>query len=281
MLKYFLTFYTMFLMACQKQDPREQNQPIGYPLSSPLLTEVSGMADSHRNTGYLWMQEDSNTPSQLSLVSHKGILIKHIPIKGILNRDWEDMAIAASPNASTQFIYLAETGDNDQQYKRYAFYRFPEPSKDDTVINAVQTIAFQYPDGSHDAEAFLIDPTNQDIYVFTKRQAQSQIYKLTFPYSLMNINTLSFIDKLPYNLVVSAAISPDQKGIAIKTYQQIYYYTKSATESIPQALQKIPVSWQYLPEIQGEAFCFTLNNLGYYTISERVTAPVTLYYYKR
>lgn len=281
MLKYFLTFFCILLLACQKQDPMEQNQPIGYLISSPLLTEVSGMVDSHRNLGYLWMQEDSNTPSQLSLFSHKGILIKQIPINDILNRDWEDMAIATIQNATTQYIYLAETGDNDQQYKRYAFYRFPEPSKDDTVINAVETIAFQYPDGSHDAEAFSIDPTNQDIYVFTKREAQSQIYRLAFPYSLININTLSFIGKLPYNLVVSAAISPDQKGIAIKTYQQIYFYAKKTTEGILQALQKVPVTWPYVPELQGEAFCFTRNNLGYYTISERVTAPVTLYYYKR
>ena len=280
MLKYFPILCYFILFACNKQQSKSADiKPITYPIASNLVNEVSGMADSHRNPNYLWMQEDSDTPAQLSLFTQKGIFIKHISLKGINNRDWEDMSIANGPDPSKKYIYIAETGDNNKQYNQYYFYRFPEPSKEDSIVSNIETIRFQYPDGPHDAEAFLIDPDTNDIYLFTKIENQSQIYQLKYPYSLNN--TLQKIGQLPYNLVVSAGITHDKKGLAIKTYQRIYFYSKNENETIVKAIQKTPVELNYIPEIQGEAFCFTNNNLGYFTISERVTSDVTLYYYKR
>lgn len=260
------------MVSCNKQ-PNSSSHPIAYPIASSILQEASGMADSHKNKGYLWVQEDSNTPAQLTLISHTGEFIKHIPIRGITNRDWEDMCI------SKGYIYIAETGDNNAQYNQYSFYRFPEPSMEATEIANVETIDFQYPDGPHDTEAFFIDTSN-NIYVITKRESQSRIYVLRYPYSSTK-NTLQFIGLLPYNFVVSASTTPDQKGIAIKTYERIHYYTIHSNETILQALSKNPIQLNYVPELQGEAFCFTTNNLGYYTLSERVTSDVTLFYYKR
>lgn len=282
MLKFFPIICYFIFAACNKQESNSpNNKPITYPIASNLANEVSGIADSYRNPGYLWMQEDSNTPAQLSLFKHNGIYIKHISLVGINNRDWEDMCIANGPDPFRKYIYLAETGDNNKQYTQYYFYRFPEPSKEDSIVNNIETIRFQYPDGPHDTEAFLIDPSNNNIYLFTKRENQSQIYLLNYPYSISANNILQKVGQLSYNLVVSAELSPDQKGIAIKTYQRIYYYSKSLTESISQAFQKNPIELNYIPEMQGEAFCFTNNNLGYFTISERVTSDVTLNYYKR
>lgn len=269
------------LSACTKSTPSSPEPPTAFPITTSMLTEASGMAESYKNPGYLWIQEDSNTPAQLNLLSTQGVFLKSIPIKNIVNRDWEDLCIAKGPDPSLHYIYIAETGDNTAQYRSYALYRFPEPAKEAIEINAVETISFQYPDGSHDAEAILIDPLNNDIYIITKRENQAQVYQLTYPYSLTATNTLKLAGQLPYTMVVSAAITPDQKGIAIKTYQRIYYYPRTNTETIMQTLMKTPDQLNYIPEQQGEAICFSNNNLGYYTISERVTEPVTLYYYKR
>lgn len=267
-------------LGCNKQ-PNNSNNPTSYPIVNSLVNEASGIADSQKNPGFLWVQEDSNTPAQITLITHKGEFVKHIPIKGIANRDWEDMIIAKGPKPDINYIYIAETGDNNAQYKQYAFHRFPEPAANATEISTVETIPFQYPDGSHDAEAFLADPLNNDLYIITKREKQSLIYLLKAPYSLERTNTLTLVGELPYNFVVSAGVTADQKGIAIKTYDRIYYYQRNQNETLKQVLAKNPGQLNYLPEIQGEAFCFTNNNLGYYTLSERVSSPVTLFYYKR
>lgn len=281
MLKYIPIFCYVLLFACNKQQSTATVKPLTYPIPSNLVNEVSGIADSYRNPGCLWMQEDSNTPAQLSLFTHQGMFIKHIALIGIANRDWEDMIIANGPEPSRKYIYLAETGDNNKQYTQYYFYRFPEPSKEDSIVNNIETIRFQYPDGPHDTEAFLIDPDTKDIYLFTKRENQSQIFLLKHPYSLSLNNIVQKVGQLSYNLIVSAALSPDQKGVAIKTYQHIYFYPKNNSETIAQAVQKTPIELNYIPEIQGEALCFTNNNFGYFTISEKVTSDVTLYYYTR
>ncbi len=176
----------------------------------PIVNEISGIADSKVNPGYLWGQEDSGNPPQLYLISHDGTVSKKIYIKGVTNRDWEDMALSGGD------IYIAETGDNGQVYADYSFYKFPEPlATTDTVKNA-EHIRFKYADGSHDAEAFLIDPVSKDIYIITKRDNPSKVFKLTYPYSLTSMNTATEVATLPYSGVVSASISADGKEIISK-----------------------------------------------------------------
>ncbi|MDB5012999.1 MAG: hypothetical protein JWQ25_1201, partial [Daejeonella sp.] len=61
----------------------------------PIINEASGIAESKTNVGYLWVNEDSGTPSSLTLVSKtSGQTLKKISIKGAKNRDWEDMCLS-------------------------------------------------------------------------------------------------------------------------------------------------------------------------------------------
>ena len=96
--------------------------PLGKVLV-PLLGEISGIADSKVNAGFVWGEEDSGNKPQLHLIGHDGTVEKTIYIKGAENRDWEDMALSGS------HLYIAETGDNNQAYTEYRFYTFPEPLK--------------------------------------------------------------------------------------------------------------------------------------------------------
>src|SRR5678816_639683 len=106
------------LCSCQKnhQSPTIHtvfdSVPITKPLN-PLVNEISGIADSKINPGYLWGQEDSGNPSEIYLINHEGTKKKKIFLAGISNRDWEDIALF---NGN---IYIAETGDNAQAYNNY------------------------------------------------------------------------------------------------------------------------------------------------------------------
>jgi len=243
---------------------------------SPVVNEISGIADSKRNPGYIWGQEDSGNPPQLYLIQHNGTVQKTIYIKGITNRDWEDMALSGND------IYVAETGDNNQVYNEYNFYKFPEPAATTDTVTAVENIRFQYPDGSHDAEAFLVDPLSKDIYIITKRDNPSRIYKLSYPFSFASVNMATAVGSLSYSGVVGAAVSNDGKEMLVKTYTAVYYYKRLEGETIGQAFKKNPVTLGYKMEPQGEAVCFAMDNSGFFTLSEKgFGAGVLLYFYYR
>jgi hypothetical protein len=273
----------LVLISCKKNngsEPIDMN-PVKIKIKAGIVDEASGIADSKLNAGHLWVQEDSDSPSEITLLTHKGVLVKKIPIRGIINRDWEDMAVAKGPNPGVDYVYIAEIGDNNAVHPQCYFYRFPEPSVSATEVASVETISFRYPDGARDAEAFIVDPEKGDIYILTKRETQSRVYKLTAPYSTSSLNTLTFMGTLPYTGVVSAAITPDGNGVAVKTYQQIYYYTRTTGETLDVTLKKTATNLKYEVETQGEAITFTNDNIGYFTLGERVITDVTLNYYKR
>jgi hypothetical protein len=249
--------------------------PTGKTLN-PLINEISGIADSKVNPGFLWGQEDSGNPPQLYLINHNGSVVKTVFLKGIINRDWEDMALAGGA------IYIAETGDNNLAYSEYSFYRFPEPGSLADTVSTIDNIRFKYDDGPHDAEAFLVDESSKDIYIITKRDSLSKFYKLAYPYSLTSLNTASFVGALPYSGVVSAALSPSGNEVIVKTYTGLRYYKRNEGESVEQVLRKSYVELPYKLEPQGEAISFAGDNSGFFTLSEKgFGSSVNLYFYKR
>lgn len=240
----------------------------------PIINEASGIADSKRNKGYLWVQEDSGNPAQLILLGHDGNVKKTIQIAGARNIDWEDMVLAGND------IYLGDIGDNFRINTSGTIYKFPEPAITDDTVNNVETIRFYYPDGSHDAEAFLVDPVSKDIFIITKKEMPSKIYKISYPYKLTDLNKATAVGTLTYNWVVSAALSPDSKTILVKTYAGIMSYQRVGKESLDKALQHTPKKQPYTMEPQGEAVCFAVDGSGYFTLSEKGGATtVNLYFY--
>jgi hypothetical protein len=283
-----ILFFCVFIAGfatCQKEVlPAEQNNPAKPMFDSlpaaaalnPIINEASGIADSKKNTGFLWAQEDGGNPTQLYLLKHDGTVQKKIYIKGAVNRDWEDMALAGND------IYIGEIGDNNAVYPGYAFYKFGEPDLSVDTISNFETILFRYPDGSHDAEAFLVELATNTIYIITKRDNPSRIYKLTPPFSPSTVATAEAVGQLSYSGVVGAAISPDGKEVIVKTYLSLHHYKIASGEKIETALQKAPTIIPYVVEPQGEAVCFSTTNNGYFTLSEKGFAPsVRLYFYKR
>jgi hypothetical protein len=242
---------------------------------NPMINETSGIADSKTNVGYLWAHEDSGNPTQLYLIKHDGTVSKKIFIKGVVNRDWEEMALVNND------IYIADIGDNNSVHSESAIYKFAEPASSVDTIRTIETIRFQYADGPHDAEAFLVDPSAKHIYIITKRDNPSRVYKISFPYSA-GLNTATFVFSLPYTGVVSATTNPDAKEIILKTYSSLFYYSRSSSEGIEQALQKSYKTLGYQTEPQGEAIAFAQDGSGFFTLSEKGFASwVNLYFYKR
>ena len=277
----FLAFFCLLnLLSCsRKSDPSGTEKfdpvPVKLPLN-PQLAEISGIASAESKPGIIWGIEDSGNPSQLSVIGQDAQVKGTIVLKGITNRDWEEIDVA---NGS---VYIAETGDNGLQYADYSIYKFIEPSDTEDTVHSIERIRFNYPDGSHDCEAMIVDPSSGDVYFFTKSTSGTKVYKLAFPYSVTTVHTLTYLGQLNLYSVVAASLSFDQKEIILKTYTTLYYYAKSNSENIFQAVSKPPEILPYVLEPQGEAVSFAKDNSGYFTLSEKgFGAEVWLYYYKR
>ncbi|MDF2192739.1 hypothetical protein [Paraflavitalea sp. CAU 1676] len=253
-----------------------EKSPEVISIKNGMVPEASGIADSKRNAGYLWVEQDRGNPTYIYLLKHDGTLTDSIFIEGSTNQDWEDIFLAGDQ------LYIGDIGDNLAAYGEYRFYQMTEPALGTKKVSIFKTISFKYADGAHDAEAFLVDPATKDIFVITKQGDNSKIYKIAYPQSYTGWNEAVLIGSLPYTGVVSATLSIDAKEIILKTYNKLYYYTKEPTQSIPAGLSKAPATLDYKLELQGEAVTFRVDNKGFYTLSERLMGVVpSLNYYRR
>jgi hypothetical protein len=288
-ISFLLAFFSLFFINCQKGTatgskallPFKETPDTSF-VNPGVIDEASGIADSKSNPGLLWVQQDSGNPPELALLSYNGIIQKKIYLKGSQNRDWEDIAVGSGPEPGKNYIYVAEIGDNNAVYPDYALYRFIEPLQAADTVYAWDKITFQYPDGSHDAEAIIIDNDTKDIYILTK-ESKSGIYKLTFPQSTTVVNAAIYAGEMKISGLCSAAISPDGKELLAKNYTNVYYWKRNNGESIVSALLRMPATAGYVVEPQGEAICFKNDNSAFYTLSEKpfFAASVSLNLYKR
>ncbi len=252
-------------------------------VKEPAINEASGLASSIKTPGLLYTHNDSGGDAAVYVLNRRGLMPARIVLKGVTNRDWEDIATGTDPIDGKPYVFIAETGDNNARYKSVFIYRFAEPEILDTLITVskIDKIEFTYEDGPRDAEALFADPRTGDLYVISKREENCGIYRLEYPQSFSKPNVARRVGSLPYNWITAADISPAGNRILVKTYSTIYCYKRGKNQSIAEALAGKYKIMPYKLEEQGEAIAFDENGKGYLTISERLgETPVELYYYK-
>ncbi|MCR9063148.1 MAG: PE-PGRS family protein [Cytophagales bacterium] len=265
--------------------PEFLSTPSSYIIAKGPIDEGSGMVASQSMPGNLWVITDGNTSAKLHLISNIGAYLGAIDLWPATNRDWEDIADGPGPEEGVNYLYIADTGDNAENYGTYKIVRMKEPSG---ITDGLQTdiISFKYEDKSGlDVEAMFVDPATKDIYLVSKRQLFAvRLYKLTYPYSTEVENVATFQGSIPLNFITAADISKDGKQIMLKNYDAVYYWRLKENETIPEALSRSrDVGAPYFVEPQGESLCFDNKDSGYYTLSERAynEPEVSLYYYQR
>lgn len=255
------------------------------------LIEASGIVISMANPGFIWSHEDKNNANILFLIDQQtGETAAKYVLKGMRNRDWEDIEIGPGPEADTYYVYLAETGDNAQVYRDYLIYRFKEPVFQESHRGQTiefdtdyDEINFSYPDRrAYDSETLLIDPKTKDLFLVTKRTFFSMIFVLPYPQKTGEPMQAILVGEFPFTRAVGGNISLDGNEMLIKTYETIMFWQRQENENMVDFFKKTPRIAPYNPtEPQGEAICFDGNN-GYYTLSEFSNSVIpVLYYYER
>ena len=283
----------LIFISCNKSNPqpnplppsgdRFSGVPDEFVLSKPI-PEASGLADSKTFSDHLWVIEDSGNPARLFLLKYEGFVTDSFTVDGATNRDWEDVAVGKGPDNALSYLYIGDIGDNNAAYLSYTIYRIPEPTSFDDVLTGYDSIKFTYPDGSHDAEALMIDDDTKDIFVITKRDASSKIYRIPYPQDTQSMNQAEFVADLNYTGVVSSSLSFAGTEMIVKTYTQLFYYNRTAKEGLDVTLAKVPTdTLTYVLEPQGEAVAIANDKSGFFTISEKGMASQhpNLMFYRR
>ncbi len=211
-------------------------------------------------------------------------------LKGAGNRDFEDIAARPGPVENVNYLFVGDIGDNLAMYTYKYIFRFPEPDvsiadlSDKWVeVDNVERITFVYPDGIlMDAETLMVDPWTKDVYIVTKREQSPTVYRLPYPQSTTDTIVAEKYGTLPFSYAVGGDVSVNGKEVLIKTYNEVYLWSRDEGERMCDAFMRPPFRLNYIPEPQGEAIAFALDGSGYYTLSEiRHGIMPRIYFYER
>ena len=250
---------------------------VGEPVS-----EASGLVESRSNPGTFYTHDDSGGEPAVYVLADDGSVVATQPVAGVVNRDWEDIALG--PDRAGRSIYIGEVGDNGGSRASISIYRIPEPdlgglppggSLPPVIPEIVDLV---YPDGPRDAEAILVDPLSGDVYVITKREARARVYRAPAPRFEGESVTLERVGDLSIGGVVGADVCPDGQTVLLKTYPEVLAYVSNS--GVEAALAGEPARRFYEPQLssfQDESIAADPWCTGYSVLPEGSGAPLARY----
>lgn len=267
---YISVFFLTFIGGgCLAQEPVSMGK-----LTSAALTEVSGITPSYRNPSSFWVHNDSGDQSAIYLINSQALLTATVLLEDVKLIDAEDIAhleIGGKP-----YLLLADMGNNLRDRDTLSLFLFEEPLVEPGHDNyriakeKITEIKFRYTDKRRDAEALFVDPLDNTIYIISKRDFKSTVFKLSeTDFLTPTTHELVAQLELPFTFVTAADIAPNGQYILIKNLTNIFMWERKEHDDLIGTLRTRFKSVAYQPEPQGEALCFDPVYRFFYTISER------------
>lgn len=191
-------------------------------LSDTRIVESSSLVRSAYGNDVLWTANDSGGGPVLYAIGKSGATVATYTVTGASAHDWEAMAGASS--GSTHYLYIGDIGDNASKRTTIAVHRVVEPATPKTGTLTPTTWVFRYPDGAHNAETLLVNPSTLRIYIVTKSTAGGAIYLAPATLSTTSTNVLTKIGTAPATLSDGAFL--DSTRLVLRGYERAYLYSK-------------------------------------------------------
>jgi hypothetical protein len=122
-------------------------------------------------------------------------------------------------------LFAGDIGDNNDVWPEVAVYRVTEPAVlRDATVPAVR-YRLRYAEGPRNAEALLVDPRSNRLYVATKAESGGGLYRAPARLDPAGINLLHRIARVP-PVVTDGAFLPGGRGFVLRDYQQAHVYTR-------------------------------------------------------
>lgn len=200
------------------------------------IRESSGVALSRRWSGLLWTHNDSGDGPFVYVTDTLGRGATRLLLLGAASVDWEDMALGPCPDGTC--LYLADTGNNADQRSELSIYRVPEPVSTSVgeALPGTTALKFRYPAGSEDVEAMFVAPDTTVHLISKTRGGTARHYRLPAaawhaaePAVASDMGALSLTtDREDEALATGAALAPDGRRVAIRTYRTVQFFVLRA-----------------------------------------------------
>ncbi len=82
----------------------------GVMLKTNEIDEASGIVAGRVNKDFLYTHNDSGGKPIVYILNKQGEKIGELLLKGIKNRDWEEIAIGKGPDDHFTYLYVGEIG---------------------------------------------------------------------------------------------------------------------------------------------------------------------------
>jgi hypothetical protein len=211
-------------------------------LQDPRIQESSGLALSRRHPGVLWTHNDSGDGPHLYAIGPDGRTLATLTLAGVQARDWEAMA-AGRDDQGGPALFVGDIGDNLDAWPEVAVYRVAEPARLGDATVAALRYRLRYADGPRNAEALLVDPRSNRLYVATKEPDGGGLYRAPTRLRTDRLNVLHRVARVP-PLVTDGAFAPDGRSFVLRDYQGAFAYTAAGRR-----VGELPLPPQY----QGES----------------------------
>jgi hypothetical protein len=189
---------------------------VEFTIEDPQIRESSGLAASRAHPGVYYTHNDMGWEPQVFAVSSETGETEAVLDLKTTAVDWEDIAVTDSG------VWVGDIGGGATARKDVTVLTFPEPTTLEDGSPEVTEYTLTYDDGAHDAEALLVDPRSDQVYVVTKAPGGGTIYAAP-PVLGPGVNTLTRVDDAPSN-VTSGSWAPNGSGFALRNYPRAYVY---------------------------------------------------------
>jgi hypothetical protein len=248
-------------------------------ISSPEITESSGLAASRCNQNVFWTHNDSGDGAFIFAITAEGKKLGTWKVSGAKHYDWEDIGTFRTSGGEC-FLYIADIGNNARERGDFIIYRVKEPTispndsskKKPLLTENAEAIKFDYPDMRHDAETLMVHPQTGDVYILTKRlSGASGVYKKN---TLEKIADFS-VPAIPNGFLTGGDISPDGKRVVICDYFGGYEIALSAkAKNFDDIWKEKPVKIELGERAQGEAISYSVDGKSVFATSEKKNSPI-------
>lgn len=262
-------------------------------MNDARLDETSGMVPARVRENTFWVHNDSGNAPELHLMSASGEPLASVPVDGVRNTDWEDLA--AFTLEGKRYLLIADTGDNGglRRTLRLLVVEEPKALTPGLRLRPAWTLEFRWPDGARDCEAVAVDAAAGEVLLISKKRVPPELFRLDLKAPagtaqearllghLQGIEqpTKADLEASPvygrYRSQVTAAdLSPDGRRLAVLNYRAVYLYQRAPGEDWSRALEAPAQRLEFVWTPQAEAIAFGLDGRSLWVAGEQRPSPL-------
>jgi hypothetical protein len=247
-------------------------------VDTDAATELSGLVRSRVQPGVLWTHNDSGDSARVFAISTTGHLRAELSVPGAENIDWEDIAIGRATGGGWA-LFLADIGDNAEARPEIVVYSAPEPrlgqgsAATRATTAPAQRFALRYPDGPHDAETLLVDPSTGALVIVTKDfNGTARVYTAPrrAPGASTTLGRRVTMSLGPGEAITAGDVSADGRTVALRSYDRAYVFQRHGGDSLARTLAHRPcvAGADLIGEGQGEGLALAQDGRAFSTVPE-------------